>query len=838
MEFPDKLYVDQGDAAEAGTKLIRPSTVHVDVPAGSAKQSIRVSRLDANAAAAILGGAGGSDGTPPVSLEWDPKACYDEGQGMSFVGNTVTRTRRSSPDYYVAVSKESFGQGDKLKLRFIAHKRSGNMYMGLGLKDGLDLDEGFQQSKLVNRMWYVRYAGEVRSGNNEFYDGRGQVDSGSEVTIQMDATKSPWTIQFFINGNEVGAAVDMLLADPASARLHLCIVLDDEGEQVEIAEIDLQRSSRSNRSAVGGSAQATPITCGTPVVRGPGWLSPDNNEDGGAGNIGYVVRTTPPLEPSIPGRAEVWWRGTPAGSTRPYPHCLHNEETILAACQFPQVWRSSTANAAAAAAALPIFSKPSLDSEQVGAHSATDVVVRAVKFQAKTGDADLSKAVVTLMSCAKFGTPVVADTDGGLFINEPATQKAQELATASSSSEFLTMFRQWASYPGLFGEMRLRGTPFKVPDGADAPANPDEVKRPAFPFRAKTRSYEYESTPVVVTAGTLHVVNFDGKTYAIYDMEGATRMFAAADAHVHRRGLFLYVLDTATESWADGDATADVTAAEASSATQSVTRKNANMCFRFATSALAQSAHLALSTAGGAVSCAYVDTIKRAAEDTHVWLQIGQDAWICANAADASSSLSYEPTPRRLPVFSPLWCGGAAVCDDGAVVRAQKVEKDSFVAQATALHKAATTLTTNFAEAVEALSEYPDLVAFAWSVANRVPPPEEDPDTATGGLGTPSRAEIEALVKTRVDNERNDLYAAIAAQFGLPEDPVTVARASSEEPSAIARVLRDAHADATPEVLFGRVYVAVVLSEVDVVPPRLMVRRVYHHQVMRYVFLA
>lgn len=160
---------------------------------------------------------------------------------------------------------------------------------------------------------YMRYAGEVRSGDHEYYGGSASYDTGSEVEIKFDATKQPWSIEFTANGTAAGPPVEMTPEDPAAARLHLIICLDEVDDGIEILEIQSNRTASLAGAAGSTASSSVHFSCGTPVVRGPGWTPTSSEEDGGAGNIGYVVRAVPPLAPSITGFVDVWWRGAPAG---------------------------------------------------------------------------------------------------------------------------------------------------------------------------------------------------------------------------------------------------------------------------------------------------------------------------------------------------------------------------------------------------------------------------------------------------------------------------------------------------------------------------------------------
>ena len=124
------------------------------------------------------------------------------------------------------------------------------------------------------------------------------------------------TVSFFNNGASVGDPVILNPKHP-SKLLHLVACLDENNDAIEILELKATSNSARKVEALQGNASSKRLCLayGAPVVRGPGWPL-DCNEDGGVGNIGYVVRIVPPFAPSICGEIEVWWRGTSANATK------------------------------------------------------------------------------------------------------------------------------------------------------------------------------------------------------------------------------------------------------------------------------------------------------------------------------------------------------------------------------------------------------------------------------------------------------------------------------------------------------------------------------------------
>ncbi len=92
----------------------------------------------------------------------------------------------------------------------------------------------------------------------------------------------------------------MQVENPGTTRLHIVSCLDEREDCVEIVEILTNRRTGGASSASAGTGGLT-LVPGTPVVRGPGWPAERGAEDGGAGNIGYVVGAVPPLQPSLAG---------------------------------------------------------------------------------------------------------------------------------------------------------------------------------------------------------------------------------------------------------------------------------------------------------------------------------------------------------------------------------------------------------------------------------------------------------------------------------------------------------------------------------------------------------
>lgn len=183
---------------------------------------------------------------------------------------------------------------------------------------------------------YYRYAGEVRSGDLDLYRSPLRYSSGTEVEIRFDGTKKPMTVSFFNDGASVGDPVELNPKHP-SKLLHLVACLDENNDAIEILELKATSRSVRNAEAFQGNGVSSKSLClayGAPVVRGPGWWpcgDCNEDEDGGVGNIGHVVRIVPPFAPSICGEIEVWWRGSPAHTTKTYVHSLQMHAAQLQA---------------------------------------------------------------------------------------------------------------------------------------------------------------------------------------------------------------------------------------------------------------------------------------------------------------------------------------------------------------------------------------------------------------------------------------------------------------------------------------------------------------------------
>jgi hypothetical protein len=206
---------------------------------------------------------------------WNPDLSYNNGSGFSFGETTVTRTTDDGPDYFLAIGSNQFGEGDKVTIKMNILMRQTNMYIGIGDPTAIDLGSGLQSSTLVNRVWYMRYGGAVRSGDHEYFT-YSRYTTGTKLNILFDATSEPWKIAFQVNDENPCDQIEMSLKEP-SHPLHVVACLDDADDSVEIEDIIYHSRKNKTGSMHNAACQhlvpsnITFLACGSPVVRGPGW---------------------------------------------------------------------------------------------------------------------------------------------------------------------------------------------------------------------------------------------------------------------------------------------------------------------------------------------------------------------------------------------------------------------------------------------------------------------------------------------------------------------------------------------------------------------------------------
>ena len=672
--------------------------VSVEVKAGRTPAEFFLSTLN-SPAIRVAFARPGAEQRQQFTVNWAPSLSFDRGAGIKFSNGTAVRATNSGPDFFTVVGESKFGTGDHVKISVRVHKTQSHMYVGLAHPPTISSLGEVPRGKLS---WLARHSGVITHSREDIREGQFRIRDNTLITIEFNATVVPWTIQFTV-GSEVIEAIPVV-PDQLGTQLHVVGTLDDRDDKLEIVDIT---SCNAGETPEGGAAV---FPCGTPVVRGPGWNT-SLNDDGGPGNIGYVVRSCPPLPPSITGFVEVWWRGSNSAETVRHLHHDRFEPTTIQSEVFPQKWR---------------FVAPGLEVNV---------------FRAPGTD-----------SCEKCTLPPFVTVFDVAIIGEDSIPLS--IAQAMSKS---TMTKQRTEFLATISHFH----------------DPTDTK-PQLRFQAFVRRLSYSAAAYGSSAiGSFTVLKENGEVAVSFRSGQLSFIFLAAAARILAVGKYLYVLGTPTSCvvhsfhgavgigkesrvsinvngcrFATGTVKSIIGSGEGAMAevamdwhlTQGckarihtlvsnlVLLHNVELqsaCFQFETPASALEAYRSMLDSSYTLkSCSYDDVVEEIAVNNEVWLKIGQNRWVQSNSAGTVTML---PTSERLPQVRPIWLGAAA-CDEGFVVRRAALDTKEFHSRvSTLLAQAAALSNIGIAQPSDSvdvsLYEFPHVLPLAWAVAMKVQNP-------------------------------------------------------------------------------------------------------------------
>ena len=740
----------------AGTFDSFQQRVYLDVPAdasGKTYQSIPLAAPQTE-----------SGGSQHVDFGWSETMSLQEAN-LFIDGGLAERRSGSGPDYYNVISKNGFGRGDTASWKVVIRKRRANYYVGLVDPAHVNLGRGLQRADLRNNSWYLRYSGEVRTGDNDLYRSSCRYQSGTEVEIRFDGTTDPMTVCFFCDGESTGEPVEMKPSNP-DAFFHVIACLDENNDAIEI--LDMKATSRTG-GACGRPLGSSPVVAhgmpiGSPVVRGPAWVH--GLTDGGPGNVGYVMRLVPPLDPSRQGVAEVWWRGSQPSQTHKYPVFPEEDPACVFAHHFPQTWICT----GHANVSVPAFAEPSSKSEPVdfvNDNTLTVLEVRAAPSRPRCACGDVFD--IGVAPAVEYENGWWCDTCGKLM---PASSR-RYFCTKCFHDQCFQCRKPMADHdfvPKAFCCFQRNSTP-TVPR-VSLLSEVDRLLRASARVKlsAKARCYDLNNSDAGIPAvGTFRIIANDSPAAPLVehiDDGGARVVFGCGEYKLALQDDVVYVFDARVESrlrpveprasipavgtavsvssstgntftrgtvaankvcdgvsmttvnldWSLADGCSAVLHVPSDQVTRLSTQNYRSFSFQFIDTKSASDAYATMSTSS-TESASYADIVAKRAKSHDIWLRIAPSRWIMAqnNTVASSHSLQFVPDSRLLQPLAPLW-RGPAVFGQGCRLRVCLEGQSALAERVGVWHAALMNLELNFAESCDILSQNPSLLELGWKL--------------------------------------------------------------------------------------------------------------------------
>lgn len=502
------------------------------------------------------------------------------------------------------------------------------------------------------------------------------------------------------------------------------------------------------------------------------------------------------------------------GALLRYPHPPPREETSLQADVFPQEWRRTTRHSNTECA---VYSRPSTSSLQIATtcDSATLLVygIHCEPVGEQSTPTQLAGSVHSVFTPSLFsmfhqhvgggGGARPKKTTGGLFESCARVYRFDNPAQVgcSSAGTFSTFIKNDQVF--AFHKAEGSGQTFMF-----AAAKARAHCTGAFLYVLDTPMEQWSGADFATESAWPVSL---GSRVAVFSQAVMQTTLPQQSRHASARALcFGTVVELKAAmakvqlNWSLADGTPACLYTPRGNLAAVPTAQPTSLCFKFGSSAAAAAALAALrqqqqqpqqqrgdgDSPIELQSCAYAQTMAETATRAEVWLQVGEDQWVCANPRSSSSvpdettitdpipttaaadtaataedhllpSMVFEPSGVLPARVSPLWCG-PAVCSDGAALKCAPLRKDQFESRASALYRAAVNIATDFAASSNALAQYPGILRKAWEKANAVPAPS-DKEEADPAAQEQTEEEEEERLKTR-----DAWVESICAELGLP----------------------------------------------------------------------